>query len=100
MSADRTLDNWSLKMGWNIDSCLGLTLEYIERQGSNDAFEDFLAQQAALEDTAGIIVEDIPWTCPDCGASNTDNPYLTDFLICVGCSMEFEWADIVSQLAG
>ena len=51
------MDNWAIKMGWNTDSLLALALEYIDRQGSDDAFEDFLAHQAGLEDQYGIITD-------------------------------------------
>ncbi len=53
MSYERR-DVWTLlheaaeKQGWNTDSQLDLALEYIQNQGANDAFRDFL--QYAIED--------------------------------------------------
>lgn len=38
--------------GWSDDTLLDLVLEYVDNQGSNDAFEDFLKEKLAFEQEA------------------------------------------------
>jgi hypothetical protein len=44
MSAYAVLTTIADDQGWNTDTQLGLLLEYIDNQGSLDAFEDFLRE--------------------------------------------------------
>ena len=49
MSAYVIMDRWADCQGWSLASQLCLALEYIGRQESDDAFDDFLAQIAERE---------------------------------------------------
>lgn len=49
MSAETILDEIGDEQGWNDSSKLSLCLQYIENQGSDSAFEDFLRIQAEEE---------------------------------------------------
>jgi hypothetical protein len=49
MTAEYTLARFAEEQGWNTDSQLSLALQYIDNQRSDDAWGDFLAQQAAEE---------------------------------------------------
>lgn len=50
-SAYEVLDEIGDQQGWNDQSKLALALEYIENQKANDAWADFLRQQADLENS-------------------------------------------------
>ncbi len=47
------LDRFVAQQGWDIESQLALALRYIENQQDHDTFEDFLQQQADLENDVG-----------------------------------------------
>lgn len=49
MAAERLLDEIGQRQGWNDQSKLALCLQYIENQQADDAFEDFLKEQAHQE---------------------------------------------------
>jgi hypothetical protein len=51
MAAQQIMDEWAAQQGWNVDSQLALALEYIDRQGDDAAFADFLAQAAEQENS-------------------------------------------------
>ena len=53
MTAEDTLGHFASRQGWNLDLQLTILLRYIENQQDNDAFEDFLQQQADLENGIG-----------------------------------------------
>lgn len=39
--------------GWNEDSVIAVLCDYIDNQQANDAFQDFIVQRIADEETAG-----------------------------------------------
>ena len=49
MSAELTLDTFGEEQGWNDESKLAIALKYIDNQQHNDAFEEFVQQEADLE---------------------------------------------------
>jgi hypothetical protein len=50
VDADTIMARFAARAGWDSDSRLTLALRYIENQGANDAFRDFLAEQVADEE--------------------------------------------------
>ncbi len=56
MSAEAIIDEIGDDQGWNETSKLLLALQYIGNQGDNDAFRDFLRQQAEEENAATVEV--------------------------------------------
>lgn len=54
----KILDKYAAKTGCDIEAMLDIACEYIENQGSNDAFEDFVAQQTESKLTGGLQVGD------------------------------------------
>lgn len=50
MAAERVMDEFAAKQGWNEASQLALALQYIDNQADDAAFKDFLAQQADAEE--------------------------------------------------
>ena len=50
MSANIILDRIAAEQGWSAATQLELALRYIDFQGSNDAFRDFLLQQQDAEE--------------------------------------------------
>ena len=52
MPAERILDEIGTRQGWNDESKLTLCLRYIENQGDDSAFEDFLQRQADEENAS------------------------------------------------
>lgn len=46
MEAESIMDGIAEKANWDEKTQLALALEYIENQGANDAFADFLQQEA------------------------------------------------------
>ena len=44
MSAERILEEHAETQGWNTETMLLLCLRYIENQGDNSAFDDFLTE--------------------------------------------------------
>lgn len=63
MDADSLMAKHAAAQGWTEATQLILALRYIENQGANDAFEDFLREQDD-EDAAA------PSTGPDCECDN------------------------------
>jgi len=57
MSADIILEKIAAEQGWNETTQLELALRYIDFQGGNDAFRDFLLQQ---QDEENQFVESTP----------------------------------------
>jgi hypothetical protein len=49
MDTQAIIDEIGDEAGWNDNSKLLLCLEYIQNQGGNDCFEDFLRRQAEEE---------------------------------------------------
>jgi hypothetical protein len=58
MDAESILETIAAEQGWNDETKLILVLGYIENQGSNDAFADFL-QTAADEENADAAALDV-----------------------------------------
>lgn len=48
-SIDAVVQEFADQQGWDKNTVLGLALQYIENQDSNDAFRDFLAATADEE---------------------------------------------------
>lgn len=48
-SAGVILDDAVAKTGWSTDAQLEVLLEYIENQGSNEVFADFLAERVSTD---------------------------------------------------
>lgn len=69
MNAESILNEIGNREGWNDTTKLGILLEYIENQKSNDTFKDFLEEYAHLEDN--II------SCKRCGCDVNDG-YCSD----------------------
>lgn len=57
MSAETIANDFAAQQGWNDTTLLDLALTYIDRQGDNDAFADYLR---------GIAEQESP-RCPLCG---------------------------------
>ena len=53
MDSERILDEHAEHQGWTVPTCLDLALRYIEAQGSNDAWQDFLTEIADSENGEG-----------------------------------------------
>jgi hypothetical protein len=49
MEAEKILDKYRLVQGWNDTSCLNLALEYINQQGDNGEWNEYLRMAAELE---------------------------------------------------
>ena len=49
MQSEMILDAIAARTGWNESSKLFLCLQYIQNQGDNAAFENFLEEQASTE---------------------------------------------------
>jgi hypothetical protein len=69
--AETILDEIAEKQGWNLETKLDLCLEYIQNQGSNDAFEDFLKDRAGEESDPGVCGEDAE--CAGCNGDECGN---------------------------
>ncbi|HXS23392.1 MAG TPA: hypothetical protein VN719_04120 [Gemmatimonadales bacterium] len=59
MSAQTILDSFDDRTGWDDESKIHLLCQYIENQGDNDCFRDFLEQQADAEDEMGDDEEEL-----------------------------------------
>lgn len=56
MAAEEVMEEISAKQGWTPETQLDLALQYISNQADDDAFRDFLRQQADDEnDEAGEL---------------------------------------------
>ncbi len=53
MTTETVLVRFASQQHWNLDSQLTLLLRYIENQQDDAAFEEFLQQQADLENGVG-----------------------------------------------
>ena len=60
MTTEDLLIRFTAQQGWNLDSQLTVLLRYIENQQDDDAFEEFLQQQADLENGIGQGEDDEP----------------------------------------
>lgn len=50
MPASELIDEWARKQGWSTEDQLALVLQYIDNQQDDSAFEDFLSNQAYIEE--------------------------------------------------
>lgn len=50
MKPEDMVAHFAARRGWNLDSQLTIVLRYIENQQDNDAFWDFLEQEAVMEE--------------------------------------------------
>ncbi len=57
MESELIIDEIGASQGWDDNSKLMLCLQYIENQGGNDAFRDFLLEQAATENASSVFDE-------------------------------------------
>lgn len=49
MSIQQIVDSFTETQGWSDSTLLDLCMEYIENQGANQAFQDFLSDKAQQE---------------------------------------------------
>lgn len=117
MGAYTVLSMYASEQGWTEATELEVACQYIDRQQSDEAFEDFVAQVAAEEN--GWTVEPADdessgeWRgrCPQCGSRWTDDRDIDECARCGNtCDLEYErnvrpwalpneWAgDIVKRL--
>lgn len=72
----KILDKYAAKTGCDIEAMLDIACEYIENQGSNDAFEDFVAQQTESKLTGGLQVGDKVLV----GKPDSDDTWVNEFV--------------------
>jgi hypothetical protein len=55
MRADDIMQRYAARAGWSDADQLALALRYIENQDSNDAFANFLSEEAEADDGAVLL---------------------------------------------
>jgi hypothetical protein len=55
MSAADILGERASRQNWTLEDQLDVVLQYIENQGDNPCFEDYLADQAALDERTLVL---------------------------------------------
>lgn len=74
-----SMDFYAEKCGWNVQTQLDLALQYIANQGSDDAFDDFLAEIADEECTEDETPEYTPLSLAKIrGLQRGDSVYWND----------------------
>jgi DNA-directed RNA polymerase subunit RPC12/RpoP len=42
-------------------------------------------------------MDKIEWTCPECGATNSD-PYDSGYLVCPNCGARINWRELLQEI--